>query len=172
MKVRQFRRGGRRAGRRRLLHEADQGPRRLPERVIETFRAMRQEVAPRQGESRKTWVQAVRIGDVAIVGVPGEFFTVLGQEIKRRSPFRYTYVFELANDYIGYIPDQAGLRPRRLPDLDRPAQLPRAGDRRADRRRGRRAARAIASGASGRTRVRDRDEASMSRSQSSPAESR
>ena len=26
------------------------------------------------------------VGDVAIVGVPGEFFTMLGQEIKRRSP--------------------------------------------------------------------------------------
>jgi neutral ceramidase len=78
------------------------------ERVIGTFRAMRKEVAPHQGESRKTWVQAVLIGDIALVGVPGEFFTVLGQEIKRRSPFRYTYVFELANDYIGYIPDQVG----------------------------------------------------------------
>ncbi len=78
------------------------------ERVIATFRAMRKEVALHQGESRKTWVQAVLIGDVALVGVPGEFFTVLGQEIKRRSPFRHTYVFELANDYIGYIPDQSG----------------------------------------------------------------
>ena len=78
------------------------------ERVIATFRAMRKEVAPHQGEARKTWIQAVLVGDVACVGVPGEFFTVLGQEIKRRSPFRYTYVFELANDYIGYIPDQVG----------------------------------------------------------------
>ena len=69
---------------------------------------MRKEVALHQGESRKTWVQAVLIGDIALVGMPGECFTVLGQEIKRRSPFRYTYVFELANDYIGYIPDQAG----------------------------------------------------------------
>jgi hypothetical protein len=76
--------------------------------VIETFRAMRRRLAPRQGQERKTWVQAVLIGDVAIVGVPGEFFTRLGQEIKRRSPFRYTYVFELANDYIGYLPDQRG----------------------------------------------------------------
>jgi hypothetical protein len=76
--------------------------------VIETFRTMRRQVAPRQGQERKTWVQAVVIGDVAIVGVPGEFFTVLGQEIKRRSPFRDTSVFELANDYIGYIPDQRG----------------------------------------------------------------
>ncbi len=57
---------------------------------------------------RETWVQALLIGDVALVGVPGEFFTVLGEDIKRRSPFRYTFVFELANDYIGYIPDQTG----------------------------------------------------------------
>jgi hypothetical protein len=76
--------------------------------VIATFRAMRRDLATRQGQPRKTWVQAVRIGDVGIVGVPGEFFTALGQEIKRRSPFRYTYVFELANDYIGYIPDRPG----------------------------------------------------------------
>jgi hypothetical protein len=76
------------------------------ESVIRVFREMRKELAPHQGEERKTWVQAVRIGDVALVGVPGEFFTRLGQEIKRRSPYRYTYVFELANDYIGYIPDR------------------------------------------------------------------
>ena len=76
--------------------------------VIDTFRAMRRRVAPRQGESRKTWIQAIRIGDVAIVGVPAEFFTTLGQEIKRQSPFRYTMVFELANDYIGYVPDRVG----------------------------------------------------------------
>jgi neutral ceramidase len=76
--------------------------------VIETFRAMRRKLASRQGETRRTWVQALRIGDVAIVGVPGEFFTALGEEIKRRSPFRYTCVFELANDYIGYIPDRPG----------------------------------------------------------------
>jgi len=76
-----------------------------PEPTIEVFRAMRKVLAPQQGKERKTWVQAVLIGDVALVGVPGEFFTYLGEEIKRQSPFRYTYVFELANDYIGYIPD-------------------------------------------------------------------
>lgn len=75
--------------------------------IIDTFRGMRKQLASQQGKARKSWVQAILLGDVAIVGVPGEFFTVLGQEIKRRSPFRYTYVFELANDYIGYIPDRA-----------------------------------------------------------------
>jgi hypothetical protein len=78
------------------------------QKVIGVFREMRRQVAPRQGDERKTWVQAILIGDTAIVGVPGEFFTALGQEIKRRSPFRYTYVFELANDYVGYIPDERG----------------------------------------------------------------
>ncbi len=76
--------------------------------VTKVFRDMRKDLAPHKGEERKTWVQAVRIGDVAVVGVPAEFFTVLGQDVKRRSPFRYTYVFELANDYIGYVPDRKG----------------------------------------------------------------
>jgi hypothetical protein len=75
------------------------------ERTIQIFREMRKQLAPRQGEALKTWVQAIVIGDIALVGVPGELFTFLGQEIKGRSPYRYTYVFELANDYVGYLPD-------------------------------------------------------------------
>jgi hypothetical protein len=75
------------------------------ERTIRIFRDMRKELAPRQGEPLKTWVQAIVVGDIALVGVPGELFTFLGQEIKRRSPYRYTYIFELANDYVGYLPD-------------------------------------------------------------------
>jgi len=71
------------------------------------FRKMRKQLAPLQGQERKTWIQVVRIGDLAIVGVPGECFTSLGIEIKRRSPFRYTYIAELSNDWIGYIPDDA-----------------------------------------------------------------
>lgn len=76
--------------------------------TIDIFRKMRKVLAPQQGRERKTWVQAIVIGDLAFVGVPGEFFTALGQEIKRQSPCRYTYVFQLANDYVGYIPDKTG----------------------------------------------------------------
>lgn len=76
------------------------------EQVIEVFRKMRRKLAGQQGQKRKTWVQAMRIGDVAVVGVPGEYFTRLGQKIKRQSPFRYTIVAELANDWVGYIPDR------------------------------------------------------------------
>ncbi len=76
--------------------------------IIEAFRKQRETLAPHQGEPRKTWLQVMLVGDVAIVGVPAEFFTVLGEEIKRRSPFRYTYVASLANDWIGYLPDREG----------------------------------------------------------------
>lgn len=76
------------------------------ESIIEVFRKQRQVLAPQQGQERTTWVQAMAIGDIAFVGVPAEFFTVLGQDIKRRSPFRYTYVAELANDWIGYLPNR------------------------------------------------------------------
>ena len=47
---------------------------------------MRKELAPNQGKDRTTWLQAVAIGDVAIVGVPAEFFTKLGMDIKRNRP--------------------------------------------------------------------------------------
>ncbi len=77
-----------------------------PEPTIEVFRKMRRELLERQGKVGKTWLQAVVLGDIALVGVPGEFFTELGLQIKRCSPFRYTYIVELANDYIGYIPDE------------------------------------------------------------------
>ncbi len=73
--------------------------------VIKVFRDQREELRDKQGEPRQTWLQAMVIGDVAIVGVPGEFFTKLGLDIKNRSPFRYTYIAELANDWIGYLPD-------------------------------------------------------------------
>ena len=75
-------------------------------KIPENFREQRKILAPQQGQQRTTHLQVVKIGDVAIVAVPAEFFTVLGQEIKRRSPFRYTYVAELANDYVGYLPDR------------------------------------------------------------------
>jgi hypothetical protein len=74
--------------------------------IIDVFRTMRRELKPLQGEPQETWLQTIVLGDVAIVGVPAEYFTSLGVEIKRRSPFENTYVAELANDWIGYLPDR------------------------------------------------------------------
>jgi len=77
-----------------------------PEPTIQVFRRMRSQLSEHQGESRRSWLQVILLGDIALVGVPGELFTELGIQIKRRSPFRHTYVVGLSNDYIGYIPDE------------------------------------------------------------------
>jgi neutral ceramidase len=76
--------------------------------VIKVFRDMRKTLAPQQGEERETWLQVMLIGDIAIAGVPAEYFTQLGLDIKNRSPFRHSYVAELANDWIGYLPNFEG----------------------------------------------------------------
>ncbi len=72
----------------------------------DVFRDMRAAMAPVQGQERQTWLQAIRLGDVALVGIPGEMFAALGMEIRRRSPFRNTYVVGLANDTLGYLGDR------------------------------------------------------------------
>ncbi len=80
------------------------------ESIINVFRDSRMKLKPTQGETRTMWLQAMQIGDVYVVGVPAEFFTVLGLEIKRRSPFRNTFVFALSNDYVGYLPSKEGFK--------------------------------------------------------------
>jgi neutral ceramidase len=52
-------------------------------------------------------LQAIRVGDVAIVGIPCEVFTDIGLEIKKSSPFPITCVVSLANGYYGYLPTPA-----------------------------------------------------------------
>lgn len=48
-------------------------------------------------------VQALRLGPLAIVGLPGEPFAALGLEIVRRSPAEMTMVTGYVNDYRGYL---------------------------------------------------------------------
>jgi hypothetical protein len=49
-------------------------------------------------------VQAMRIGEVGIVAIPCEVFVEVGLEIKKKSPFKTTFIIELANGYNGYLP--------------------------------------------------------------------
>lgn len=78
---------------------------RNPEANAGMFRAMRAEMAPVAGEERETSITVMALGDVALVGLPGEIFAALGLEIRRRSPFRNTYVIGLANGTLGYVGD-------------------------------------------------------------------
>ena len=53
-------------------------------------------------------VQVIALSDdLAIVALPGEMFVELGLAIKKASPFRRTFIAELANDYIGYVPNRS-----------------------------------------------------------------
>ncbi|MCB1061833.1 MAG: hypothetical protein KDN20_02800 [Verrucomicrobiae bacterium] len=49
-------------------------------------------------------VQAIRIGDQAIVSMPFEVLVEIGLEIKEKSPFPHTFTIELANGGYGYLP--------------------------------------------------------------------
>jgi hypothetical protein len=49
-------------------------------------------------------VQAVRVGDGAIVTGPGEVFTEIGMAVKQRSPGRPTFYAGYTNGAIGYFP--------------------------------------------------------------------
>jgi neutral ceramidase len=66
------------------------------------------DVASRDGEPIEAEVQVLALGqDVAWVGLPGEIFVAIGLSIKEASPFQQTYVVELANDKIGYVPSRS-----------------------------------------------------------------
>lgn len=59
---------------------------------------------PKHPKTESVIVQAIRIGDQAIVSMPFEVFVEIGLEIKEKSPFEHTFLIELANGGYGYLP--------------------------------------------------------------------
>jgi len=57
----------------------------------------------RENETYQTDVAVFRMGDTALVGLPGEMFVEYQLMIKERSPFKKTYVSSYTNDYAGYV---------------------------------------------------------------------
>jgi neutral ceramidase len=49
----------------------------------------------------------IMVNEIAFAGVSGEILTMIGQRLKRESPFRNTLMVTLANGSAGYIPDDA-----------------------------------------------------------------
>lgn len=54
--------------------------------------------------TRELKIQAIRIGDLGIGGIPNETYASTGLHIKKESPIKTTFVIELANGAEGYIP--------------------------------------------------------------------
>jgi neutral ceramidase len=58
----------------------------------------------REEESLTVKIQAVRVGDLLICGLPFEVFVEIGLELKERSPFARTMVVGMAKGRHGYLP--------------------------------------------------------------------
>jgi neutral ceramidase len=60
--------------------------------------------AERPEDQLTVQIQAIRIGDFAVCGIPFETFVEIGLDLKKRSPFPQTMVIGLANGRHGYLP--------------------------------------------------------------------
>ena len=79
-------------------------------------------------------IQAISLGDMAIIGFPVELFSDLGRRVKAESPFSDTFIATLANGWHGYAPTlEAFTRGGYEPRFAYPSRLaPEAGDRMTD----------------------------------------
>jgi neutral ceramidase len=85
---------------------ADPASLRLAESIVEGYTAElligeRRDVLETEAE-----VTAIRLGDAALVALPGEPFSTVGAAIREGSPIPHTMVLGYAGGYIGYVPDR------------------------------------------------------------------
>jgi neutral ceramidase len=58
-------------------------------------------------DTERTEIQALAIGDLALIALPGEFFAESGLALKTLSPFPHTIVVGYAGGGIGYVPPRS-----------------------------------------------------------------
>ena len=57
-------------------------------------------------------IQAVQVGPAVFITNPAEFFVRFGLDLKKGSPFPFTWPVELANGCVGYVPTEEALGPK------------------------------------------------------------
>lgn len=78
---------------------------RIPDRAYPKVRARTHLARHEQGQaSEPIEVQTMRLGDLALFGIPAEYFVEYGLQLRERSSAPHTFVVELANDCAGYVP--------------------------------------------------------------------
>jgi neutral ceramidase len=73
-----------------------------------------------------TELQVLRLGDIYILGLPGEILVEVGLEIRKRAGLKKLFIFSVSNDAIGYVPhsaayDEGGYEPGAATKLARGA---------------------------------------------------
>jgi hypothetical protein len=54
--------------------------------------------------SERVELQAFTVGDLALIGLPGEFFAESGLRLRDRAPHRHIITIGYANGGVGYVP--------------------------------------------------------------------
>jgi neutral ceramidase len=73
-------------------------------RLAQNYASSVVNAAERPEDQLTVQIQAIRIGDFAVCGIPFETFVEIGLDLKKRSPFAQTMVIGLANGRHGYLP--------------------------------------------------------------------
>ncbi len=76
-------------------------------RLAQNYARRTIQAAERTEDTLPVTLQAIRIGDLAVCGIPFETFVEIGLDLKDRSPFPQTMVISLANGKYGYLPTPA-----------------------------------------------------------------
>ena len=76
---------------------------RLPSNIEENY-ARETVLLSQLPTTRQVPLQALRIGDLVVVGYPTETFNATGLAVRAASPFQVTLNIGLANDLLGYLP--------------------------------------------------------------------
>jgi len=60
----------------------------------------------KEGPERRVFVNGASLGDICLVGIPGEPFCEVGKQIRAKSPFAVQFVMGQTNGMEGYFPTE------------------------------------------------------------------